>query len=484
MRGNRDVWVCHEAHPATTMLRSHLAETRVHSFDSLYCHGEPAETTHGAIVDEIARLLDEHGEITLAVPGSAAIGEPLVGLLRQRFGDGSATIHVIPGISAVDSVLARAGVEARWVEVIDAGEAALYGAENAVGETTGNDQALPWRAPIPTEPLVISGFGDIEQVKHIGRWLGRFYPAEHRILLVPEAEESADCLRHIPVASLSSAPIHEFTALYIPALPELENVRTFAGLMQLTRRLRGPGGCPWDRQQTHATLKPYLLEEAYEVEDALDSGDPALIAEEFGDLLYQITLHAQVGAEQETFTIEDIIQHVMTKLIGRHPHVFGNLELESAQDVRDAWETFKQRQKPKRTSILQEIPRGLPALPQSNLMQKRAASVGFAWPGLQEALDKVEEELRELTGEGEDEAARAQQREELGDLLFALVGVARQLRVDPEEALRLANRKFAGRFGWIEGQLAASRRSIRDLSAVELQELWQRAKREQSDPGQ
>jgi MazG family protein len=156
--------------------------------------------------------------------------------------------------------------------------------------------------------------------------------------------------------------------------------------------------------------------------------------------------------------------------------VFGELQLENAQDVRHHWELFKQREKPKRTSILEEIPRGLPALPQANLMQKRAASVGFAWPGVEEVLAKVQEETEELREEIKREAPRETQREELGDVLFALVNVARHLRIDPEESLRLANRKFASRFRQVESQVAAQGKAIRDLSPAELDAYWQEAK--------
>ena len=205
-------------------------------------------------------------------------------------------------------------------------------------------------------------------------WLGRFYPDEHRVDLVHNIDTPEPRVETVPLFMLDRGlRIDHATALHVPRLEENDNVRTFAGLMQLTRRLRGPGGCPWDREQTHASLKPHLLEETYEVLDALDSNDAAHMAEEFGDLLFQVTLHSQVAAEAGEFTIEDVIEHLMRKLIGRHPHVFSDLELPNAQDVRQHWETFKQKEKPKRTSVLEQIPRGLPALPQSNLMQKRAA---------------------------------------------------------------------------------------------------------------
>jgi tetrapyrrole methylase family protein/MazG family protein len=191
-----------------------------------------------------------------------------------------------------------------------------------------------------------------------------------------------------------------------------------------------------------------------------------------GDLLFQIMIHSQIAAEHGEFTIEDVIQNIMVKLIGRHPHVFGDLELESAQDVREAWEALKQREKPRRASILEQIPHGLPALPQSNLMQKRAASVGFEWPSVTEVLDKVQEELDELRAGG----SREQEREELGDILFALVSVARHMRIDPEEALRLANRKFAARFQYVESRVSAGGKSLRDLTPSQLDEYWNEAK--------
>jgi tetrapyrrole methylase family protein/MazG family protein len=368
-------------------------------------------------------------------------------------------------------------VDTSWLEVLDASEVDLLSRENAVGEVEGQESRLPWRAPVPTAPLLISYLYDRQIASGVKLWLGRFYPDGHVVRLVRAPGTPDVEVRDIPLHDLDrQSDIDHRTALYVPPVPEVENVRTFAGLMQLTRTLRAPGGCPWDREQTHATLKPHLLEETYEVIDALDGGDPADLCEEMGDLLFQITIHSQIAAEAGDFTIEDVIQNIMCKLIGRHPHVFGEMELESAQDVRQAWESFKQREKPKRSSVLEQIPRGLPALPQSNLMQKRAASVGFEWPSVAEVLDKVDEEVRELRHEIDADAARELQREELGDILFALVSVARHLRIDPEEALRLANRKFAARFQHVEARATAEGKTLRDLSPAELDEYWNQAK--------
>lgn len=383
-----------------------------------------------------------------------------------------------PNVLSIEPLLAViGGVDAPWIEVLKAADVVRMATENAVGGIPGHQQPpLPWRAPVATSLLVISQLCDLDTTATVGHWLARYFPSEHMVYLIPTSTGGNSSVQPIPISNLCQAEVlDENTALLVPGLAETDNVRTFAGLMQLTRTLRAPGGCPWDREQTHATLKPYLLEETYEVLDALDSGEPGQLAEEMGDLLYQITLHSQVAAEAGTFTIEDVIENVVRKLIGRHPHVFDDMELKSAQDVRHAWESFKQKQKPKRASVLEEIPKGLPALPQSNLIQKRAASVGFEWPAVSDVLDKVEEELRELRDEIES-GVKDQQREELGDIFFALVSVSRHLKIDPEEALRLANRKFAGRFGRVEAAAAARAQALRDLSPHELDALWNQAK--------
>jgi tetrapyrrole methylase family protein/MazG family protein len=444
-----------------------------------YHHSSPAPTeTYDRILTEIQTALECEPSVIYGVPGSPFIGEPTVPLLLALCRELGIESRIIDGLSPLQTALAAVGcVDTRWLQVLDAEYIALLGSENAVGETAEPSTTLPWRAPLPVAPLLISNLHDRSMTVPITRWLQRFYPPRHAIHILRINGSAACPAQTLPLDQLTGlTDIDRHTVLYIPPLTDIENARTFTGIMQLTRRLRGPGGCPWDREQTQESLKPYLLEETYEVLDALDAGDPALIAEEFGDLLYQITINAQVAAEHGAYTIEDVIENVITKLVGRHPHVFGDVELTSAQDVRHAWESFKQRQKPKRSSVLEGIPRGLPALPQSNLMQKRAASIGFVWPGIDEVIAKVKEELEEVRREITACAPAQRQREELGDLLFALVGIARQQRIDPEEALRLANHKFAERFQFVERHAAAAAKTIRDLSAEELDTIWTEAK--------
>ncbi|MGH2448611.1 MAG: nucleoside triphosphate pyrophosphohydrolase [Chloroflexota bacterium] len=368
------------------------------------------------------------------------------------------------------------------LEIIEAGEIARLDAENALGEIHGIPGHGAWYAPTPATPLVIANLqaSTILPVRH---WLLHYYPSDHSVDVVRVNGESG-AVESTTIDRLTEREVNEPSGLYVPPLPESENVRTFAGLMSLARTLRAPAGCPWDREQTHGSLKPHLLEEAYEVMEALDRGEAGLLAEELGDLLFQVVIHSQVAAEDGEFTIEDVLQGIICKLIGRHPHVYGELELENAQAVWQNWESFKQREKPKRTSILEQIPEGLPALPRSSLIQKRAAGVGFEWPGLAEVMDKVEEELHELRHEVIEDASRVREREEYGDILFALVSAARHLHIDPEEALRRANQKFVARFQYVESRVAALDQSMRDLSPGELDAYWQEAKAIGGQPDQ
>ena len=246
-------------------------------------------------------------------------------------------------------------------------------------------------------------------------------------------------------------------------------------------RLRDPQtGCPWDREQTPQTLRKYVIEEAYEVVEAIDSGSPDKLAEELGDLLLQVVFHAQLAREAGQFALPEVIRAIVEKLIRRHPHVFGDLTVSGSEQVLTNWEQIKRGEKgyEDRTSILDGIPPALPALMRALEVSKRVVKVGFEWPTVSEVLDKVEEELAELRAEivlGETDRAA----DELGDLLFTLVNVARQLKVDPEDALRRMTQRFAARFRRIEEHATGLHRTVADLSLDEMEAVWQAAKREE-----
>ena len=262
----------------------------------------------------------------------------------------------------------------------------------------------------------------------------------------------------------------------------------FDALVAVQKRLLAPGGCPWDREQTHDTLRPYLIEEAYEVLDALDSGDAEQIAEELGDLLLQVVFHAQLGTLAGRFDISDVIEHIRNKLVRRHPHVFGDVKAETSEQVLKNWEELKAEEKRSAAgkkkekggapaSALDGVPRTLPALIEGYQLSRRASKVGFDWKTAPEILEKLAEEARELRQELEsDSADRERKEDELGDLLFACVNLARFMGLDAEIALKKANLKFGRRFREME-RLAASRgMRLAGLSSGELEGLWAEAK--------
>lgn len=243
-------------------------------------------------------------------------------------------------------------------------------------------------------------------------------------------------------------------------------------------RLRDPnGGCPWDLEQSFASIAPYTVEEAYEVADAIDRNDMDDLKDELGDLLFQIVFHAQLAHEQNLFNFDDIVTHVSHKMISRHPHVFGDRDdVKNTSDVNELWDKIKANEKPKSMRLLDEVTRGLPALLRAQKLQKKAAKVGFDWPTTQEVFDKIEEEKIELNQAIEGKNS-SEIEEEIGDLLFCLVNLARKLDVDAEQALTKTNIKFYNRFNGIEEEIKVKNKDWKDFTLGELEEMWVKQKR-------
>ena len=268
--------------------------------------------------------------------------------------------------------------------------------------------------------------------------------------------------------------------------PKTKDLARFEDLVALMSRLRAPNGCPWDRDQTYATLAPMLLEEAYEALEAVEK-EPNELRDELGDLLFQIVFFAQVAKERGEFDIDAVIDTVNAKMVRRHPHVFGDTEAKDAAEVLRNWEAIKSEEKKARkenteTSILDGVPTKAPALMEAHQLSTKAARVGFDWENIADIFDKIQEELGELKNAIEthersrDESDHVLIRGEVGDLLFAVTNLARRLKVEPEAALKLTNRKFRRRFNYIEQALSESRRTFESTSLDELEELWQAAK--------
>jgi len=292
----------------------------------------------------------------------------------------------------------------------------------------------------------------------------------------------------------------------------------FERAVSIMARLRGPGGCPWDREQTFDSIKPYTLEEAYEVLEAIDNRDWHELTGELGDLLLQVLFYAQMAKEQDTFSIDDVIDRLSAKLIDRHPHVFGDVKAETSSEVLRNWEALKAEEKKKRLeagggksannedkpeSVLAGVSAAMPALLEAHKLSSRAARVGFDWPNIQGLFEKLREETEELqeelsqfpppgpqppgqgvAGAGRpqiSEDLRARLEDEVGDLFFVLVNIARYLSLDPESALKKTNRKFKRRFQWMENRLRASGHTLQQASTEELESLWQQAKQQEQN---
>ena len=304
--------------------------------------------------------------------------------------------------------------------------------------------------------------------------LRRLYPAAHAVGRFGRPDATS-------VGELTREDLR--AALYLAPVAPVADTASPWGMPWISNRLRAPDGCPWDREQTHETLRNHLLEEAYEVYDALADGATPELAGELGDLLLKIVLHAQLAAEEGVFDLTDVWQSLATKIVRRHPHVFGEAEARTASDVNRQWEKIKQGERAAAAaadetgltqprSALDGISRSLPALAASQEMQERAANLGYDWPSIDGVLDKVREEVGELV-EAEDHDHRA---EELGDLLFVLVNVGRKTGIEVEGALRSANDKFRRRFRHVELAAAAQGTALRDMTFEQLDALWDAAK--------
>lgn len=320
----------------------------------------------------------------------------------------------------------------------------------------------------PDMPVLFSGVESAERALQLKKVLLSVYPNEHSVYLVVRGKVKEKRLHEFAEEDASKD-----ACLYVPSLGDGTSFESF---VEIVAHLRAPDGCPWDKEQTHESLRKHLLEESYEAITAIDSGDFADMREEFGDLLLQIVLQSQIANEEGQFNVNQVIHGIHSKIVRRHPHVFGDLKLEGVQGVLANWEKLKEterRERKEEKGLLDGVPAALPALSQAQEYQDRAARVGFDWPEIQGVLDKVREEIEEIkNAESDFELAS-----EIGDLFFALVNVARWKNVDAESALRGTNLKFKKRFAYVEQVARKQGKGLSELSLDEMDVLWNEAKK-------
>jgi len=426
------------------------------SFDAVY------EEIAGRLLEAAASRPDE--PVVYAVPGHPLVAERTVRLLRERGPERGVEVRLIGGESFLDQAFLRFGFDP--IEGFQLLDAAGLSREHLR----------------PRLHTIIGQVYDSLVASDVKLTLMQVYPDDHPVVLGQAlGVEGLERIRTVPLFELDRQDEYgNLTLVYIPASQDERLLRrSFERLHEIVAILRSPEGCPWDREQTHRSIRRNFIEETYEAIEAIDLDDPDAMKEEFGDVLLQVLLHSQMEEENGVFDVFDVLAELNDKLIYRHPHVFGGADAESAEEALRNWEARKAEEKrrkgrPERSSLMDGVPPDLPALPRAHKIQKKAARVGFDWPDLSGVLDKIREELKELEAAASETPER--RREELGDLLFAVVNAARFLQVDPEEALAAANRKFAERFRYIEERLRISGRNFDETDLAEMEAWWREAK--------
>jgi tetrapyrrole methylase family protein/MazG family protein len=393
-----------------------------------------------------------------AVPGHPLVAERTVQLLLQAAEETDVSVEIAGGTSFLDPLFT------------------LLRIDPIEGFSLLDGTALSAEQLDPRLHILIGQVYDRFVASDVKLTLMEVYPDDHPVTVVtaagiPRMQE----IRTVPLHELDhSNHFTDWTSVYVPPVREESALyRRFDYLAGVIARLRGPDGCPWDRKQTHESLRPYLLEETYEFLDAVAEGDVEAMAEELGDILLQVLLHAQIASEEGFFDIRDVVAGLTDKMIRRHPHVFGDAKVETADEVNRNWEEIKQKEKgEKPVSVLSGIPSQFPALLKAYELSKKAAKVGFDWEKKGDVFRKAEEELAELSRAESDR----EREEELGDLLFVAVNLARFLKVNPELALLGACRKFERRFRHLEEKAYAAGKKLEELSMREMDAWWEEAK--------
>ena len=453
-----EVYLRTRQHP---LVASFPAGLQVYSFDDLYEKGDSFEAVYSQIVERVLELGQRPQGVTYAVPGHPYVAEATAPEIRRRAAQMGIAVRVIDGMSFLEPVFSALEIDPfPRLTLIDALELASLHTPN-----------FP-----PDAPVLITQIYDRLSASGVKLTLNAVYPDEHPVILVHAAGTAEETIERLPLYEIDrSAKVGLLSALYVPALSPDSSLESF---QEVIARLRAPDGCPWDREQTHLSLRKYLIEETFEVVEALDQENMDALCEELGDLLLQVVLHAQIALEDGDFDLADVLAGINRKLVRRHPHVFANTAVDGVEGVLANWQKIKaeehaEKGDDQRKGVLDGIPPAMPALICAQELQSRAARVGFDWGDVEPVMAKVEEELEEVrTAESAGERVK-----ELGDLLFAVVNLVRWYDGDAEAALRQTNGRFQSRFAYIEAKATEAGRDLNDMSLAEMDVFWDEAKR-------
>ena len=426
------------------------------SCDHFYEEGNTFEEVYNKIVEYVLTEAADKN-IVYAVPGSPLVAERTVVLLREACAAKNLPLTILPAMSFLDLAYVKLNLDPiTGLRIADAAD------QKALAEAG-------------RYPLIITQVYSKMVAAELKLNLMEVMDDEDEVFFMRNLGLPDEEFKKVPLFELDRQEnIDHLTTVYVPVASQ--GKMDMKPLIDVIKTLREPGGCVWDREQTHESIRKGLVEETYELLEAIDNKDIAGMREELGDVLLQVVFHARIAEEDGLFTMQDVINDIVEKLINRHPHVFGTIEVGDSEEVIRNWDKIKAGEKTERTSVLDGVSPGLPTLMRAYKLQGKAAKVGFDWPNAEDVLAKINEELQELA-EAIEEKNPDHIEWELGDVLFALANYARHLGTEPETALNRANNRFIERFSYIEREVVSSGRAWADFSLVELEKMWQEAKK-------
>lgn len=458
IQGLRQIVLRTSQHPSVAGFPESLL---VESFDHFYDAGEDFEAVYAQIVESVLAMGRRAGGVTYAVPGHPFVAEATGPEIVRRARAEGLTVQVIEGLSFLEPVYSALEIDPfpalTLVDALDLGSLHTPG--------------FP-----PDQAVLVAQIYSRQIASDVKLTLNAVYPDKHPVRLVHAAGTEQQIVEDLPLYAIDrSGHIGLLSALYVPPL---DKETSMEGFQEVIAYLRAPEGCPWDREQTLKSLGPMLLEEVYEALDNLDAEDMDGLREELGDVLFVITMFAQIGSEEGVFSLAEVIQGIHRKIVRRHPHVFGDVNVTDTQGVLRTWEDIKaaerkQKGKPKEKGVLDGLPKSLPGLTRAQTFQERAAHIGFDWPDIGGVREKVLEEWQEVENARSDEL-----EDELGDLLFSVVNLVRWHKLDSETVLRKANQRFYTRFKHIEAGARERGKAMTEMTLDEMEALWQEAKKQ------
>lgn len=457
LKNNKNIYFRTEKHPTVDFLKDE--GIKFESYDHAYEKYDSFDDVYKYIAEDLITKIKDDEDLIYAVPGHPLVAEKSVVNLIELCKENNIQYEVLPAVSFVDAMMEALQVDPiEGVKIIDAFDMKNQILDKRVG--TIITQVYNNFIASEVKLRLLEGYEDDTEI----------------IFVRAAGVEGLESIRKIPLYELDwQEDIDYLTSIYIPK--DLGNKKDFQDLLDIIETLRNPGGCPWDREQTHESLKSALLEECYEVIDAIENEDEDALIEELGDVLLQVVFHASIGKEDGYFDIMDVIGGISNKMINRHPHVFGNEEVNTSEQVLVNWDEIKKEEKGIKTLTeeMQNIAKSLPATTRAYKVQKKAKKVGFDWDDINCAMDKVKEELNEIK-----EVYNCEDKSiiegEVGDLLFACINVARFLEVDGELALDKTIKKFIKRFSYIENEAIKNNKNLKDMTLEEMDKLWEEAK--------